>query len=192
MADDLGYADLGAYGQQLIQTPNIDALASEGMLFSQAYAGGPVCTSSRSVLMTGQHNGHTVARDNVPHFPTYLKKGDITLAMVLKEAGYSTGGVGKWSLGDAHTEGRATNMGFDTWTGYLNQDHAHYYYPSYLDHDDRKILLPDNPILRNNYSHDILTNATLNFIRKNSNTPFFSIQPIPFPIFQHSKKTNMV
>jgi arylsulfatase A-like enzyme len=183
MADDLGYGDLGAYGQQLIQTPNIDALANEGMMFSQAYAGGPVCTSSRSVLMTGLHNGHTVARDNVPHYPTYLNEGDVTLAQVLKEAGYRTGGVGKWSLGDAQTEGRATNMGFDTWTGYLNQDHAHYYYPSYLDHDDRKILLPDNPILRNNYSHDVLTNATLNFIRENSKNPFFFYLAYTLPHF---------
>ncbi|WP_460511663.1 arylsulfatase [Cyclobacterium sediminis] len=183
MADDLGYGDLGAYGQDLIQTPNIDALAKEGMVFSQAYAGGPVCTSSRSVLMTGQHNGHTVARDNVPHYPTYLQEGDITLAMVLKESGYRTGGVGKWSLGDAKTEGRATNMGFDTWTGYLNQDHAHYYYPSYLDHDDRKILLTDNPILRNNYSHDILTNSTLNFIRKHRKAPFFFYAAYTSPHF---------
>ncbi|EPR70564.1 arylsulfatase [Cyclobacterium qasimii] len=183
MADDLGYGDLGAYGQELIQTPNIDALANAGMKFSQAYAGGPVCTSSRSVLMTGLHNGHTVARDNVPHYPSYLQEGDVTLAQVLKNAGYSTGGVGKWSLGDAQMEGRATNMGFDTWTGYLNQDHAHYYYPSYLDHDDRKILLSDNPILRNNYSHDILTNATLNFIRENSKKPFFFYSAYTVPHF---------
>ncbi|WP_339922349.1 arylsulfatase [uncultured Cyclobacterium sp.] len=183
MADDLGYGDLGAYGQELIQTPNIDALANAGMIFRQAYAGGPVCTSSRSVLMTGLHNGHTVARDNVPHYPTYLKEGDVTLAQVLKNAGYKTGGVGKWSLGDAQTDGRATNMGFDTWTGYLNQDHAHFYYPSYLDHDDWKILLTDNPILRNHYSHDILTNATLNFIRENSKKPFFFYAAYTLPHF---------
>jgi len=183
MADDLGYGDIGVYGQELIQSPNIDALAREGIRFTQAYAGGPVCTSSRSVLMTGLHNGHTVARDNVPHYPSYLSASDTTLAQVLKDAGYRTGGLGKWSLGDAQTEGRATNMGFDTWTGYLNQDHAHYYYPSYLDHDERKILLTDNPILRNNYSHDILTNAALNFIRKSKDEPFFLYAAYTLPHF---------
>ena len=118
MADDLGYGDLGCYGQTEIKTPNIDALASGGMRFTQAYAGGPVCTSSRSVLMTGLHNGHTVARDNVPHYDTYLKNGDVTVAEVLKETGYQCGGIGKWSLGDPGTEGDATKQGFDMWFGY--------------------------------------------------------------------------
>lgn len=188
MADDLGYGDIGVYGQELMHTPNIDALAEQGIRFTQAYAGGPVCTSSRSVLMTGLHNGHTVARDNVPHYPTYLHADDITLAQVLKDAGYRTGGVGKWSLGDAQTEGRATNMGFDTWTGYLNQDHAHYYYPTYLDHDERKIHLPDNPILRNHYSHDILTNAALNFIREPKDSPFFLYVAYTLPHFSSQEE----
>ncbi|WP_375585795.1 arylsulfatase [Cyclobacterium xiamenense] len=183
MADDLGYGDTGPYGQEHIQTPHINALAAEGIRFTQAYAGGPVCTSSRSVLMTGLHNGHTVARDNVPHYSTYLRSGDVTLAQVLKDAGYRTGGVGKWSLGDARTEGRATAMGFDTWTGYLNQDHAHYYYPTYLDHDEGKIQLPDNPILRNHYSHDVLTNAALNFIRQAADKPFFLYAAYTLPHF---------
>jgi arylsulfatase A-like enzyme len=100
MADDLGYGDLGCYGQKKILTPNIDALAGEGMRFTQAYAGGPVCTPSRSVLMTGLHNGHTPARDNVPHYDNYLEHEDITVAEVLKDAGYLTGGIGKWSLGN--------------------------------------------------------------------------------------------
>tara|TARA_B100000929_G_C15223984_1_gene323764 strand:+ start:159 stop:512 length:354 start_codon:yes stop_codon:yes gene_type:complete len=97
MADDLGYGDLGCYGQKKILTPNIGALAGEGMRFTQAYAGGPVCTPSRSVLMTGLHNGHTPARDNVPHYDNYLEHEDITVAEVLKDAGYLTGGIGKWS-----------------------------------------------------------------------------------------------
>ena len=144
MADDLGYGDLGCYGQKLIQTPNIDRLATEGMRFTQAYAGGPVCAASRAVLMTGLHNGHAPARDNVPHYPTYLQAEDVTIAEVLKQAGYRCGGVGKWSLGDAGTVGRATNQGFDTWFGYLNQDHAHYYYTEYLDDDEGRLELPDN------------------------------------------------
>ncbi len=127
MADDLGYGDLDCYGQELIRTPNIDRLADEGILFRQAYAGGPVCASSRSMLMTGFHNDHTPARDNIPHYHTYLEEGDVTVAEVLKKAGYRCGGIGKWSLGDAGTVGRATNQGFDMWFGYLNQNHVHYY-----------------------------------------------------------------
>ncbi len=121
MADDMGYGDLGCYGQKLIKTPNIDKLASQGIRFLQAYAGGAVCTPSRGSLMTGLHNGHSPARDNVPHYPTYLEENDVTVAEVLKQAGYRCGGVGKWSLGDAGTVGRATNQGFDSWFGYLNK-----------------------------------------------------------------------
>ncbi|MCA9040846.1 MAG: sulfatase-like hydrolase/transferase, partial [Planctomycetaceae bacterium] len=108
MADDLGYGDLGSYGQQLIKTPRLDELAASGMKFTQAYAGAPVCTPSRCVLMTGKHNGHTIARDNVPHYRTYLHEEDVTVAEILQQQGYRCGGVGKWSLGDAGTEGRAT------------------------------------------------------------------------------------
>jgi arylsulfatase A-like enzyme len=164
MADDLGYGDLGCYGQKLIQTPNIDRLATEGMRFTQAYAGGPVCASSRAVLMTGLHNGHAPARDNVPHYPSYLQADDVTIAEVLKQAGYRCGGVGKWSLGDAGTVGRATNQGFDTWLGYLNQDHAHYYYTEYLDDDEGRLELPDNQKSRTSYSHNLLTERALKFI----------------------------
>jgi len=87
MADDLGYGDLGCYGQKMIMTPQIDRLSKNGMRFTQAYAGGPVCTPSRSVLMTGLHNGHTPARDNIPHYHTYLQEDDVTIAEVLKSAG---------------------------------------------------------------------------------------------------------
>jgi len=95
LADDLGYGDLGSYGQELIATPNLDRLAAAGLRFTQAYAGGPVCTSSRSVLLTGLHGGHTPARDNIPHYPTYLDDEDVTMAEVLQQAGYRCGGVGK-------------------------------------------------------------------------------------------------
>ncbi|MCC5930168.1 MAG: arylsulfatase [Cyclobacteriaceae bacterium] len=183
MADDLGYGDLGVYGQKLIQTPAIDALANEGIRFTQAYAGGPVCTPSRSVLMTGLHNGHTPARDNVPHYHTYLQKDDVTFPEILKSAGYRTAGVGKWSLGDAGTEGSALNKGFDSWTGYLNQDHAHYYYPEYMDLDHGILELPNNSLLRSHYSHDILTNAALKFIRESRNKPFFLYAAYTVPHF---------
>ena len=173
MADDMGYGDLGCYGQQKIKTPNIDLLASEGMRFTQAYAGGPVCTPSRAVLMTGLHNGHSAARDNIPHYATYLQEEDVTIAEVLKSKGYQTGGVGKWSLGDEGTAGRATNQGFDMWLGYLNQDHAHYYYTEYLDHNEGRLELAGNTVLRDHYSHDILTNGAMNFIRSSAQKSFF-------------------
>ena len=183
MADDLGYGDPGVYGQNKIQTPNIDKLADAGIRFTQAYAGGPVCTSSRSVLMTGLHGGHTPARDNIPHYHTYLQEEDVTIAEVLKQAGYRTGGVGKWSLGDAGTVGSATNQGFDIWLGYLNQDHAHYYYPEYLDFNESKLELADNTLLRQHYSHDILTNTALHFIRNASVNPFFLYVAYTLPHF---------
>jgi arylsulfatase A-like enzyme len=183
MADDLGYGDLGCYGQQLIKTPNIDRLACEGLRFTQAYAGGPVCTPSRSVLMTGLHNGHTPARDNVPHYHTYLRDKDVTLAKVLKQAGYRCGGVGKWSLGDAGTVGRATNQGFDKWFGYLNQDHAHYYYPEYLDDDEGRLELAGNGQSRRHYSHDLMTERALQFVRDSKGKAFFLYGAFTLPHF---------
>jgi len=183
LADDLGYGDLGCYGQSLIKTPNIDRLASEGLRFTQAYAGGPVCTPSRSVLMTGLHNGHTPARDNIPHYHTYLQDADVTIAEVLKQAGYRCGGIGKWSLGDAGTVGRATNQGFDTWFGYLNQDHAHYYYTEYLDDNEGRLELSGNTISREFYSHDLMTERALQFIRESRNEPFFLYAAFTLPHF---------
>jgi arylsulfatase A-like enzyme len=188
MADDLGYGDLGCYGQTRIKTPHIDRLAQEGMRFTQAYAGGPVCTPSRSVLMTGLHNGHTPARDNIPHYHSYLKDSDLTIAEVLKENGYHTGGVGKWSLGDAGTVGRATNQGFDMWLGYLNQDHAHYYYTEYLDYNEARLDLSGNSILRDHYSHDILTNGALKFIRESGDAPFFLYAAYTVPHFSNKSE----
>jgi len=169
MADDLGYGDLACYGQQKMATPHIDSLAGEGIRFTQAYAGGPVCTPSRSVLMTGLHNGHTPARDNVPHYDTYLKDEDVTIAELLKEEGYRTGGIGKWSLGDPGTIGDATNQGFDMWYGYQNQDHAHYYFPEYLDDSDSpngRAEFPGNSKTRDVYSHDTMTERAFGVIRE--------------------------
>ena len=189
MADDLGYGDLGCYGQKLIRTPNIDRLAAEGIRFAQAYAGGPVCASSRAVLMTGRHNGHAPARDNIPHYASYLRADDVTIAEVLKQAGYRCGGVGKWSLGDAGTVGRATNQGFDTWFGYLNQDHAHYYFPQYLDDDEGRLELAENHQRRKTYSHNLLTERALKFIREaKRDEPFFLYAAYTLPHFSsHSE-----
>ncbi len=173
MADDLGYGAAGCYGGTTIATPNIDRLAEQGMRFTQAYSGGCVCTPARCVLMTGVHNGRAAARDNVPHYHTYLKDEDVTVAEVLKSVGYRCGGVGKWSLGDAGTEGRATNQGFDSWFGYLNQDHAHYYYPEYLDDDEKRLELKGNGESRAHYSHDLIVGRALKFIRESKDGPFF-------------------
>lgn len=186
MADDLGYGDLGCYGQEKIRTPHIDQLALEGIRFTQAYAGGPVCTPSRCALMTGLHNGHAAARDNVPHYHTYLRQEDVTVAEILQEADYRCGGVGKWSLGDQGTEGRATNQGFDMWFGYLNQDHAHYYYTEYLDDSYRGINgyryeLPGNTESRKYYSHSLLTERALQFIRDCHDKPFFLYAAFALP-----------
>lgn len=183
MADDLGYGDLGCYGQKLIQTPHIDQLAAQGMRFTQAYAGGSVCTASRAVLLTGLHNGHTPARDNIPHYPTYLQADDVTIAEVLKQSGYRCGGVGKWSLGDAGTVGRATNQGFDMWFGYLNQDHAHYYFTEYLDDNESRLELKGNQESRQQYSHDLLTDRALKFIRTSAAEPFFLYAAYTLPHF---------
>jgi len=175
LADDLGYGNVGCYGQTLIRTPNIDRLAAEGLRFTQAYAGGPICAASRAVLMTGLHNGHAPARDNVPHYATYLQENDTTVAEILKTAGYRTGGVGKWSLGDAGTVGRAMNQGFDTWFGYLNQDHAHHYFTEYLDDDEERLDLRGNSKSHTQYSHNLMTDRALKFIRDadDDKRPFF-------------------
>lgn len=183
LADDLGYGDPGCYGGKTIATPNIDRLAAEGLRFTQAYSGGPVCASARAVLMTGLHNGRSPARDNVPHYRTYLRDGDLTLAEVLRKAGYRTGGIGKWSLGDAGTEGRATRQGFDTFFGYLNQDHAHYYYPEYLDDDEGRLELEGNTESRTHYSHDLLTERALEFISNSAGQPFFFYAAYAAPHF---------
>ncbi len=183
LADDLGYGDLGCYGQSILQTPNIDLLAQHGLRFNQAYAGGPVCTPSRSVLMTGLHNGHTPARDNIPHYHTYLQEEDITMAEVLKAAGYRCGGVGKWSLGDAATVGRATNQGFDMWFGYLNQDHAHYYFTEYLDDNEGRLELIGNTESRQFYSHDLIAARALQFIKDSKDEPFFLYAAFTLPHF---------
>ena len=183
LADDLGYGDLGCYGGKHIATPNIDQLATQGLRFTQAYAGGSVCTPSRSSLMTGLHGGHTPARDNVPHYPTYLDDDDVTVAEVLKSAGYQTSGIGKWSLGDAGTPGAALNQGFDHWFGYLNQDHAHYYFTEYLDSDDGRREIPNNAVTHEHYSHDLMTDRALKFIRDAKDGPFFCYAAYTVPHF---------
>ena len=184
MADDMGYGDAGCFGGKLIQTPNIDRLAVEGMRFTQCYAGSSVCAPSRSVLMTGLHSGHTRVRGNfgkggvrglgggkgrVP-----LRKNDITVAEVLKMAGYTTGITGKWGLGEPSTLGTPNRQGFDEWFGYLNQRRAHSFFPTFIWLNEGRFDLPGNSNgKKQQYTHDLFTGFALSFIRENKDKPFF-------------------
>lgn len=180
MADDLGYGDLGCYGQKQIRTPSIDRLAAEGMRFTDAYAGCTVCAPSRSVLMTGYHMGHTSVRGNTGG--QSLAESDITMAMVLKQAGYATGGFGKWGLGDRGTPGAPSKKGFDEFFGYLHQVHAHNYYPKVLVHNEELYPLAGNDGRRGStYSQDVITEKALAFIERNRQQPFFCYFPSTMP-----------
>jgi arylsulfatase A-like enzyme len=138
LADDLGYGDLGCYGQKEIQTPNIDRLAGEGVRFTQFYTGAPVCAPARNTLMTGQHTGHTLIRGNAK---INLRPEDVTVGDVLKGAGYTTGLIGKWGLGKEGSEGAPTRRGFDYFFGYVDQTMAHNYYPTYLVRNETRVPL---------------------------------------------------
>lgn len=189
MADDLGYGDLGCYGQKVIETPNIDRMAKEGMRFTHFYAGATVCAPSRSVLMTGLHHGHTRVRGNSgktnPEAQA-LKPEDITVAKVLHDAGYTTALIGKWGLGDvgAAESGLPRKHGFDYFYGYLNQSHAHNHYPDYLWRNEDKVALPNvvTPLGENGggyatqavqYADDLFAEEALKFVKENKVRPFF-------------------
>jgi arylsulfatase A-like enzyme len=180
-ADDLGYGDLSCYGQMKFKTPNIDRLAAEGIRFTQYYAGSTVCAPSRSALMTGQHTGHTRIRGNARH---PLLPEDVTVAEVLKSAQYKTALIGKWGLGEAGTTGVPNRQGFDYFFGYLNQRHAHNYYPTFLWRNEEQVklrnIVPDedkegagNSTDRVDYAHDLMAEESLKFIERNSGGPFF-------------------
>ncbi len=176
MVDDMGYADLGCYGSKVIETPRLDRMAEDGMRFTQAYSGCTVCAPARSTLMTGTHMGHTPVRGNTGGIP--LPDGGVTVAEVLEQAGYATGGFGKWGLGDLDTCGVPEKQGFDVFFGYYHQIHAHYYYPDYLVRNGEKVPLPGNE--RNNrgqYSHYLIFDETLRFIRDHRDGPFFCYAP---------------
>jgi arylsulfatase A len=185
MADDLGYGDVGCYGQTLIQTPNIDRLAREGMRFTQAYSGSTVCAPSRCVLMTGLHTGHCHIRGNhaLPHEGNLpLPKGTETIPSLLKQAGYTSGMFGKWGLGYPGSEGDPMNQGFDYFYGYNCQRQAHSYYPDHLWRNREKVPLPGNLNgKQEQYSHDLITEEALQFIDRNKNNPFFLYVPYTIP-----------
>lgn len=184
LADDLGTNDLGCYGQTQIQTPNIDRLAKEGVRFTDCYAGSTVCAPSRCSLMTGMHMGHAEIRGNKNH---PLLPENVTVAEVLKQAGYTTGIIGKWGLGDEGTVGIPNRQGFDYWFGYLDQSKAHNYYPEYLWRNEE--LIEIKPWT---YSHDLFAEESLKFVEKNYNNPFFLYLTYTIPhAFNEGKEQGM-
>ncbi len=179
LADDLGYGDLGCFGQKLIQTPHVDRLASEGIRFTSAYSGSTVCAPSRCALMTGKHTGHGRIRGNTK---SDLLPEDVTVAKLLKSAGYATGIFGKWGLGTAGHSGIPNRQGFDEWFGYLDQLHAHTYYPTHVWENEREHFLTGNfGIKRHDYTPDLFLERALGFLDRHKDHPFFLYYPSTIP-----------
>jgi len=209
LADDLGYRELGCYGQEIIRTPNIDKLAKEGIKFLQHYSGAPVSAPSRCCLLTGLHTGHAYIRDNYEigswfDFTGQLPLPDLvyTMAEMFKDAGYVTGAIGKWGLGGPGSQGHPNNQGFDYFFGYLCQRHAHNYYTTYLWRNNEKVKL-NNPDFKpydkfpenkdpndstaylkykgSQYAQDLMVKEALDFIKKHKEEKFFLYLPFPVP-----------
>ncbi len=206
LADDLGYAELGSYGQKKIRTPHLDRLAKQGMSFSRNYCGNAVCAPSRCVLITGKHPGHAFIRNNgevKPEGQRPIPDSEQTIAEGLRKRGYATGAFGKWGLGGPGTEGDPVYQGFDRFFGYNCQRHAHSYYPSYLWSNSTRVTLnnkppvpghaslpkganPQDPKSYNifkgkDYAPDRINEQALNFIRANKDRPFFLYYPTVIP-----------
>jgi arylsulfatase len=186
LADDLGWGELGCYGQQKIRTPRLDRMAAEGLRFTQFYAGNAVCAPSRCVLMTGKHAGHAFIRTNSeiqPEGQQAIPADTVTVARLLKNAGYATGATGKWGLGPPGSTGDPLKQGFDLFFGYNCQRHAHNHYPTYLWRNDQKVLLEGNDGGRTGkqYSHDLMEAEALRFIQDNKDRPFFLYVPFTVP-----------
>lgn len=173
LADDLGYGDLGCYGQERIKTPNIDRLAAEGVRFTQAYSGSTVCAPSRCCLMTGKHTGHASIRGNkLPELG--LGRSETTVASLLKGAGYRTALFGKWGLGGFDMDSHPNLKGFDEFFGYLNQHHAHLSYPEHIWENRSEIFLKDNWFnQRKIFANDLFTEKSLAFLERQGTQPFF-------------------
>ena len=196
VADDLGYGDLGVYGQQEIRTPNLDRMAAEGLRFTDYYAGSTVCAPSRSSLMTGLHTGHTPIRGNKEVRPMGqhpIADEVVTVAEVLKTAGYATGLIGKWGLGGPDSSGIPNRQGFDYFFGYLCQRHAHNYYPEFLFRNEERVPLKNKlpePVRadgagmaaeKNEYSHDLLAAEARAFVERRRQQPFFLYLALTIP-----------
>jgi arylsulfatase A-like enzyme len=206
LADDLGYREIGAFGQQRIQTPHLDALARQGMRFTQHYSGNAVCAPSRCVLLTGKHPGHAYVRDNKstpPEGQWPIPADEVTIAELLQQQGYVTGAFGKWGLGGPDSSGQPNSQGIDRFFGYNCQSHAHSYYPSYLWDNQQRIALNNDPAIPghaslaenadpldprsydpfkgNDYAPDRINAAALEFIREHRDRPFFLYYPSVIP-----------
>ena len=198
LADDLGYGDLGCYGQKLIQTPRLDRMAAEGMRFTDFYAGATVCAPSRSVLMTGRHLGHCHVRGNAvgEMLRQSLREEDVTVAEAMKSAGYATALIGKWGLGEVDHPGHPLRQGFDHFFGYLNQVHAHNYWPDFLYRGTEKVSLPNEVQLapaayggfhsgwatrRVVYSQDLFAEEAMKWVESNKDNPFFLYLALTLP-----------
>jgi len=185
LADDLGYGDLSLNGQKKFDTPNIDKLASEGMVFTQHYSGATVCAPSRSALLTGMHTGHTVVRGNKevqPEGQHPIPAETYTMAEMLKEAGYKTAVYGKWGLGYPGSEGDANMQGFDEFYGYNCQRIAHNYYPYHLWYNQEKVMLEGNEGKGQEiYAPDLIHEKSLEFLEKNKDSTFFMFYATPLP-----------
>jgi arylsulfatase len=186
LADDLGYGDLGVYGQKKIRTPNLDRMAAEGLRFTQFYAGSPVCAPSRCVLMTGKHGGHAFIRNNrevQPEGQWPIPASEVTIPELLKTKGYATGGFGKWGLGFIGSEGDPNRQGFDLFYGYNCQREAHNFYPDHLWRNDQKVALEGNDrgLTGKHFSHDLIEAEALQFIRDHKDQPFFLYAPFTIP-----------
>ncbi len=189
LADDLGYGELGCYGQKVIQTPRLDEMAKQGLRFTHFYSGATVCAPSRSVLMTGMHHGHTRVRGNagrIDQAAQALQDGDVTVAKVLQQSGYRTALFGKWGLGDvgAAESGLPRKHGFDEFFGFLNQHHAHNHFPDFLWRNEKKVSLPNKVIPvgedgggyateATQFADDLFADEALNFVDENKSRPFF-------------------
>lgn len=209
LCDDLGYGDVGCYGQQKIRTPNVDRFAAEGMKFTNHYSGSPVCAPSRCALMTGLHTGHTFIRENRQYDPKDIDSGQypipadtVTLPGLLHAAGCVNGGFGKWGLGGIGTTGSPLKQGFDHFYGFNSQSIAHNYYPTYLWDDDRKVALRNRafsahqklpagadandarsyaPFIGTDYAPDLIGQKALQFLRDNKDRAFFLYYPTTVP-----------
>lgn len=206
LADDLGYRELGSFGQKLIRTPHLDALAAAGMRLTQHYCGNAVCAPSRCVLMTAKHPGHAIIRSNKstpPEGQEPIPDSEVTLAELMRQQGYVTGAFGKWGLGGPDSPGEPLNQGVDRFFGYYCQSHAHSYYPSFLRSDRGKFPLKNNPPVPGHaglkkeadpadprsydefkgqdYAPDRINEQALDFIRTNKDRPFFLYYPSMIP-----------
>lgn len=206
LADDLGYRELGSYGQKLIRTPHLDKLAKQGMRLTQHYSGNAVCAPSRCVLMTGKHPGHAYIRTNKgtpPEGQWPIPDSEVTLAELMRDQGYVTGAFGKWGLGGPDSPGEPLRQGVDRFFGYNCQGHAHSYYPSYLWDNDKHIKLNNDPAVPGHaglpdgadptdprsydvfkgkdYAPDRINEQALRFVRENKDRPFFLYYPTIIP-----------